>query len=61
MTDKCYKCLFADEEQYMTTTIPVCIREADYIESVKAREDKEICPWHITMKQIIEMQDRGLL
>lgn len=61
MADKCYKCLFADEEHDMNATFPVCLREKDFIESVNAREDKEPCPWHITLKQIIEMQDKGLL
>lgn len=61
MADKCHKCIFADEEHDMGATFPVCIREEDFIEAVNAREDKEPCPWHITFKTIIELQDNGLL
>ena len=61
MPDKCYGCIFADEEHDMGATFPVCIREEDFIEAVNAREDKEPCPWHITFKKIIELQDNGLL
>ena len=61
MSDKCYGCIFADEEHDMGATIPVCNRETDFIEAVNAREDKEPCPWHITMEKIIELQDNGLL
>jgi hypothetical protein len=60
--DKCDGCIFADAENYMTTTIPICTRDiSDYIESVNARLDPEPCPWHITTKKIIELQDNGLL
>lgn len=61
MSDKCHKCIFADEEHDMGATFPVCIREEDFIEAVNARLDTEECPWHITFKKIIELQDNGLL
>ncbi len=60
MADKCYKCLFADEMRDMGATIPVCNREEDFIEAVNARSDTEPCPWYITMKRIIELQNDGL-
>ena len=60
--DKCDGCIFADAENYMTAIIPICTRDIpDYIESVNARLDPEPCPWYITMKKIIQLQDDGLL
>ena len=60
--DKCDGCLFADTDYDMGACIPVCTRDiTDYIEAVNARLDKEPCPWHITMKKIIQLQDDGLL
>lgn len=61
MSDKCHKCIFADGEYDKGITFPVCVREEDFIEAVNARLDEEECPWHITYKKIIELQDDGLL
>lgn len=63
MFDKCHKCIFADEQpaEKEGWYFPVCLREEDFIESVNAREDKEPCPWHITMKDIIDLQNEGML
>lgn len=63
MADKCEGCIFADEESVHPAGwyVPVCKRETDLIESGNARADKEPCPWHITMKKIIDLQDNGLL
>ena len=63
MADKCDGCIFAfgqlDEE--LSLHFEVCTRESDFIEAVNARNDKEECPWHITYKKIIELQDNGVL
>jgi hypothetical protein len=62
MYDKCEGCIFAGEEYDMGTTFPICTRDIDdFIEAANARIDKEPCPWYISKKKIIEMQDEGLL
>ena len=62
MQNKCEGCIFADDIHDMGTAFPVCTRDIpDFIESVNARLDSEPCPWHITMKKIILLQDNGLL
>ena len=63
MADKCDGCIFAAEQpdEKEGWYYEVCTRESDFIESVNARRDKDPCPWHITMKKIIELQDNGLL
>ena len=61
MTDKCYKCLFADNERDMNATIPVCNRERNFAKAMAARENKEPCPWHITLQELIEKQEKGLV
>ena len=61
--DKCTGCIFAGEAPYEKEGwyFPICTREDDFIESVNAREDKEPCPWHITIERIIALQNEGLL
>ena len=61
MRDKCAGCIFAYEEEYMTAIIPICTREEDYIESVNARTDTEPCPFYISKKKIIDLQNDGML
>lgn len=62
MRDKCEGCIFAEDVQDMHATFPICNRDIDdFIESVNARRDTEPCPWHISAKRIIQLQDNGLL
>lgn len=61
MTDKCNGCIFAEDDMSITVTIPICTREEDYIESVNARLDTEICPWYISKQKIIELQNNRLI
>lgn len=62
MSDKCEGCIFADDIHDMGATFPICTRDIpDFIEAANARIDTEPCPFYITMKKIIQLQDNGLL
>ena len=61
MADKCFGCIFAEEMKDMDTIFPICCREHDFIESSNARRDPNPCPWYITRKEIIRVQNNRLL
>lgn len=62
MVDKCAGCIFADDIHDMGVTFPICTRDIpDFIEASEARRDPEPCPFYITKRKIIWMQDVGLM
>lgn len=54
---KCYGCLFLGEYQDMGASTPVCTREAEFLDAIKAVGEPAPCCWHITKQQVKALQD----
>lgn len=56
--NKCYRCLFEDEYYDMGASVPVCNRRERFDEAIEAHSDPNPCKWHITLKEVIALQEK---
>ena len=57
--NKCYKCLFEGEFRDMGASMSVCNRCDDLMSAISAYESKEPCKWHITLDELITLQEKA--
>ena len=57
MAHKCDGCLFKDYYRDMGASTPVCNREVDFIEAIEAFNETTPCRYHITEKEVIQLQN----
>ena len=61
MSHKCYGCIFADEYQDMSARTPLCDRIIDLERAVKEYDKPGPCQYHITRREIIRLQNAGVI
>lgn len=56
--NKCEGCLFLGYFEDMGASTPLCVRadDADLLAAIRAHDDPNPCPWHITTKQVKQLQ-----
>ena len=54
---KCNGCLFRGEYQDMGASTPVCTRETEFLDAIKAINAATPCRWYITKADVKAIQD----
>ena len=54
---RCSGCMFEGEYRDMGACTPLCNREDDFVNALKAHSNSGPCKWYITKSQVKELQD----
>ena len=58
--NKCNECIFLGVFHDMGASTPLCTRGSKgLVEAITARSDPEPCKWHITKKQVEQLQEQN--